>query len=126
MESVKSTNQAFAFAPAPESEPVPFPKMEAQIPPHTQDDDLTREMPPLEQLIRAGHLFRYHPNPIPQSSQNTRQPNFAPEPAYLDRAGVPVDHIHLVSLGILGNGHIMMLEKNNLMIAAVMTRWLEK
>jgi hypothetical protein len=29
-------------------------------------------------------------------------------------------------VGIHGNGHMMMLEKNNLEIAAVMSRWLAK
>jgi hypothetical protein len=29
-------------------------QLEAQIPPDTQDDDLTLEVPTLEQLIRAG------------------------------------------------------------------------
>jgi hypothetical protein len=83
-------------------------------------------MPPPEQLIRADSPSSLSSEPYPAVPKNTRQPNLAPKAAYLDRAGVPVDHIHHVSLGIPGNGHMMMLEKNNLMIAAVMTRWLEK
>jgi pimeloyl-ACP methyl ester carboxylesterase len=46
--------------------------------------------------------------------------------AYLVQAGVPVRHVHLADLGIHGNGHMMMIEKNNLAIAAVMTDWLDK
>ena len=46
--------------------------------------------------------------------------------AYLTQAGVPVRHIHLVDLGIHGNGHMMMIEKNNQAIAAVMADWLNK
>jgi pimeloyl-ACP methyl ester carboxylesterase len=46
--------------------------------------------------------------------------------AYLRQAGVPVDHIHLVDRGIRGNGHMMMLEKNNAAIAGVMVGWLNK
>ena len=46
--------------------------------------------------------------------------------AYLRQAGVPVNHIHLADRGIHGNGHMMMVEKNNMEIAAVMTGWLEK
>jgi pimeloyl-ACP methyl ester carboxylesterase len=46
--------------------------------------------------------------------------------AYLAQAGVPVRQVHLADLGIHGNGHMMMIEKNNLSIAAVMTGWLEK
>jgi hypothetical protein len=40
-------------------------QLEAQIPPHTKDNDLTLEMPTLEQLIKAGQLLRHHPSPIP-------------------------------------------------------------
>ena len=34
--------------------------------------------------------------------------------------------IKLADIGIHGNGHMMMLEKNNMEIAAVMSRWIEK
>ena len=34
-------------------------------------------------------------------------------------------HVHLADLGILGNGHMMMIEKNNQAIAGVMVDWLE-
>jgi pimeloyl-ACP methyl ester carboxylesterase len=46
--------------------------------------------------------------------------------AYLRQAGVKVDDIHLVDKGIHGNGHMMMLEKNNADIANVMVQWLNK
>ncbi|MGD0025660.1 MAG: alpha/beta hydrolase [Xanthobacteraceae bacterium] len=46
--------------------------------------------------------------------------------AYLTQAGVPNRHIHLVDLGIRGNGHMMMIEKNNQAIAAVLVDWLNK
>ena len=45
--------------------------------------------------------------------------------AYLTQAGVPIRHLHLADLGILGNGHMMMIEKNNQAIAAIMLDWLE-
>jgi hypothetical protein len=45
---------------------------------------------------------------------------------YLEQAGVHVTWIKLADLGIHGNGHMMMLEKNNAEIAAVMSRWIEK
>jgi pimeloyl-ACP methyl ester carboxylesterase len=45
---------------------------------------------------------------------------------YLTQAGVKNDWIRLVDRGIRGNGHMMMLEKNNLRIAAVMEEWLRK
>ena len=45
---------------------------------------------------------------------------------FLRQAGVNVDFIKLEDVGILGNGHMMMLEKNNQEIARVMTDWLQK
>jgi len=45
---------------------------------------------------------------------------------YLDQAGVHATWIKLADAGIRGNGHMMMLEKNNLEIAGVMSKWLEK
>ena len=46
--------------------------------------------------------------------------------AYLAQAGVPVRQIHLADLGIHGNGHMMMIEKNNAAIAKVLVDWLRK
>jgi hypothetical protein len=37
-----------------------------------------------------------------------------------------VDEIRLGELGIHGNGHAMMLEKNNAEVAAVITDWIVK
>jgi pimeloyl-ACP methyl ester carboxylesterase len=45
---------------------------------------------------------------------------------YLEQAGVHATWIKLADVGIHGNGHMMMLEKNNAEIAAVMARWIEK
>lgn len=45
---------------------------------------------------------------------------------YLEQAGVHPAWIKLGDVGIHGNGHMMMLEKNNLDIAAVMFNWLDK
>jgi pimeloyl-ACP methyl ester carboxylesterase len=45
---------------------------------------------------------------------------------YLAQAGVHATWIKLADSGIRGNGHMMMLEKNNLEIAAVMSKWLDK
>jgi len=46
--------------------------------------------------------------------------------AYLEQAGVPNTHLRLENLGIHGNGHMMMLEKNNKVVAGVIADWLEK
>lgn len=45
---------------------------------------------------------------------------------FLKQAGVANEHVILNTVGIRGNGHMMMLEKNNLEIADFMERWLSK
>ena len=43
---------------------------------------------------------------------------------FLIQAGVPVTHVRLEDHGILGNGHMLMVEKNNLEIAALANDWI--
>jgi pimeloyl-ACP methyl ester carboxylesterase len=45
---------------------------------------------------------------------------------YLQQAGVSPTFIRLADLGIHGNSHVMMLEKNNKEVAAVIAKWLDK
>jgi pimeloyl-ACP methyl ester carboxylesterase len=45
---------------------------------------------------------------------------------YLTQAGVNTDFVRLESRGLHGNGHMMMLEKNNLRIAELLTAWLAR
>jgi len=45
---------------------------------------------------------------------------------YLEQAGVKPAHIKLAELGIRGNSHVMMNEKNNNEIAAVIAKWLDQ
>jgi pimeloyl-ACP methyl ester carboxylesterase len=45
---------------------------------------------------------------------------------FLRQAGVDSDHVKLADLGIHGNGHLMMLERNNAEIAAAISAWLAK
>jgi pimeloyl-ACP methyl ester carboxylesterase len=45
---------------------------------------------------------------------------------FLEQAGVKPSFIRLADLGIKGNSHVMMLEKNNKEIAAVIASWLDK
>jgi pimeloyl-ACP methyl ester carboxylesterase len=45
---------------------------------------------------------------------------------YLRSCGAAVDEIRLGELGVHGNGHAMMLEKNNAEVAAVITDWIVK
>jgi methyl coenzyme M reductase subunit C-like uncharacterized protein (methanogenesis marker protein 7) len=44
---------------------------------------------------------------------------------YLRQAGVQPGVIRLADIGIHGNSHVMMLEKNNREIAAVIAGWLD-
>jgi len=46
--------------------------------------------------------------------------------AYLTQAGVANKFVRLADLGVRGNGHMMMLEKNSDSIAAVMLDWVKK
>jgi pimeloyl-ACP methyl ester carboxylesterase len=45
---------------------------------------------------------------------------------YLEQAGVHPTWLDLGKAGVHGNGHMMMLEKNNLQIADLITKWLGK
>ena len=45
---------------------------------------------------------------------------------FLTQAGVKNEHLRLETVGIHGNGHMMMLEKNNGDIANVLINWLQK
>ncbi len=44
---------------------------------------------------------------------------------YLRQAGVSCEHLRLEEKGIYGNGHMMMMEKNNIEIAMVIKDWIE-
>jgi pimeloyl-ACP methyl ester carboxylesterase len=45
---------------------------------------------------------------------------------YLNQAGVKAEYIPLQDKGIHGNGHMVMIEKNNLEIAHVLDEWMQK
>ncbi len=45
---------------------------------------------------------------------------------FLTDAGVKHTFTRLPTVGIHGNGHMMMLEKNNLQIAALLRQWIDK
>jgi pimeloyl-ACP methyl ester carboxylesterase len=45
---------------------------------------------------------------------------------FLEQAGVHPTWINLGEVGIHGNGHMMMLEKNSLQIADAIVKWLAK
>ena len=45
---------------------------------------------------------------------------------YLEQAGLHPTWLDLAKEGVHGNGHMMMLEKNNLQIADLIVKWLDK
>jgi pimeloyl-ACP methyl ester carboxylesterase len=45
---------------------------------------------------------------------------------YLNQAGMKVEYVRLGDRGIHGNGHMVMLEKNNLEIARLLDEWIQK
>jgi hypothetical protein len=45
---------------------------------------------------------------------------------YLAQAGVPNTFVRLEDVGIRGNGHMLMIEKNNLEIADFIEKWVGK
>jgi len=45
---------------------------------------------------------------------------------YLEQAGIKPTYIRLADVGIKGNSHVMMQERNSRDIAAVIYGWLEK
>jgi len=45
---------------------------------------------------------------------------------YLRQAGVNVEYVKLADIGLRGNGHMMMMEKNSDAIAQVIVDWLDK
>jgi len=46
--------------------------------------------------------------------------------AFLTQAGVPNEYVYLSDMGLRGNGHMQMVEKNNLDLAAFYERWLRR
>jgi hypothetical protein len=46
--------------------------------------------------------------------------------AYLEQAGARNTLIRLADIGVRGNGHMMMIEKNNAVIAGVIAQWLDR
>jgi len=44
--------------------------------------------------------------------------------AFLAQAGVAITHMRLEEQGIHGNGHMLMIEKNSLEIAALLAKWI--
>jgi pimeloyl-ACP methyl ester carboxylesterase len=79
-----------------------------------------RQTAPARTLPRLAHV----PILIVQSEASYHAPYDYCTAAYLTQAGVKNTYIRLADVGIHGNGHMMMLERNNAAIAGVMLAWL--
>jgi hypothetical protein len=72
----------------------------------------------LDRIVRTQELMSSNPS---ESSYHAPYDHCTAE--WLEQAGVKNSFIRLTDLGIHGNGHMMMLEKNNLEISALLRRW---
>jgi pimeloyl-ACP methyl ester carboxylesterase len=77
---------------------------------------------PARQLLNLSRV----PILIMTSEASYRAPYDQCTVKFLRQASVPVTFIRLSEIGIHGNGHVMMLEKNNQEVAAVIAQWLNK
>ena len=60
------------------------------------------------------------------TAENTRFLQGTGQVAYLKQAGCSIDHVQLKELGILGNGHFMMVEENRKQCFDVLEGWIRK
>jgi pimeloyl-ACP methyl ester carboxylesterase len=79
----------------------------------------TLQTDPPRQLVN----FRKIPILVTVSESSYHAPYDHCTAAYLKQAGAPIDFIRLQEQGIRGNGHMVMLEKNNLEIANFLHQW---
>jgi pimeloyl-ACP methyl ester carboxylesterase len=81
-----------------------------------------RQREPARQLVKLEGI----PIMVPHAEASFAIPTAHCGAAFLKQSGVESDFVKLADLGIHGNGHFMMLEKNSLQIAAVIADWLTK
>jgi len=87
---------------------------------NTLTDDQIAALAKIPTLIVFGDFIELFPQWV-TASANCH--------SYADRitaAGGDVTFVHLPDIGILGNSHMMMLDKNNLQVADVILNWIEK
>ena len=80
----------------------------------------TLQADPPRQLVN----FRLFPILVTVSESSYHAPYDHCTALYLKQAGAQVDFIRLQDKGIRGNGHMVMLEKNNLQIADFLHQWM--
>jgi hypothetical protein len=84
----------------------------------------TKHPEPLS-IARQGYVFAGGKYSTVNDRQVTSGQLYAEFQIPSKQAGVHPKWIKLADVGIHGNGHMMMLEKNNLEIGAVMSKWLD-
>lgn len=77
---------------------------------------------PARKLVNLAHI----PVLVVQGEASYHAPYDHGTAAYLRQAGVTVTFIRLADLGISGNGHMLMIERNNAEIAEVAATWLDE
>jgi pimeloyl-ACP methyl ester carboxylesterase len=82
----------------------------------------TLQAEPARQLVN----FKDFPILVTVSESSYHAPYDHCTAAYLRQAGADVDFVRLADRGIRGNGHMMMLEKNNLEVADFLNQWMTK
>lgn len=80
----------------------------------------TLQRAPARQLVRLSRI----PVLVATAESSYHAPYDHCTAAYLKQAGVPAQFARLEAHGIRGNGHMMMLEKNNLVVADFIHAWI--
>jgi pimeloyl-ACP methyl ester carboxylesterase len=77
------------------------------------------QKPPARALVNLKHI----PVVIVAAEASYHQVYDHCTAKYLNQAGVKAEYIRLQDKGIRGNGHMVMLEKNNLEVARLLDDW---
>jgi pimeloyl-ACP methyl ester carboxylesterase len=80
------------------------------------------QKPPARKLVNLMHI----PVMVMAAEASYHQNYDHCTAKYLSQAGVEAEYVRLQDRGIYGNGHMVMLEKNNLEIARLVDEWLQK
>jgi len=77
------------------------------------------QKPPARALVNLKHI----PVVIVAAEASYHQVYDHCTAKYLNQAGVKTEYIRLQDKGIRGNGHMVMIEKNNLEVARLLDDW---
>lgn len=97
-------------------------RTQTQVTPDEKDGvACTLQAEPARQLLNLGSF----PILVTVSESSYHAPYDHCTAAYLQQAGAQVDFVRLPERGIRGNGHMVMLEKNNLQVADFLHAWIQ-